>query len=281
MIICPWCGQQSANDSVCDWCKRPIDRRIGPPPGARNDLDFLKDESEVDRFGMMKIGAAVFCAVAIGALLYFLFMRPSNDTVAQATGGPEQAEGRPQVSATNVPARLVAQPQYQSHPASYWVQQWNNGSDLISNAYQAGSTNWTKEQPATHAAASMPVNVPMNSPVRLQNVEVTLVSLPGGDKRVAGRADIYNGSDKNVIDYRVELVWGASDYTLMPLQGSDASLHQVYQKALRPGKHQVVQLVSLKIKNHPDGTPNSVRLTAWLDGNPGNAIDDYQLQFGH
>ena len=125
--------------------------RIGPPPGARNDLDFLKDESEGDKFGMVKIGAIAACAIAIGVVLYFVFAKPA-DTVAEA-GSPQSDVPPPQASSTNVPgARLVAvQPQYESHPNSYWIDVWNGG--LNSNA--RGGSNWTNAQPATRSSANV------------------------------------------------------------------------------------------------------------------------------
>jgi hypothetical protein len=272
MIICPWCGQQTKSDAICDWCKRPLDRKVGPPPGTRNDLDFLKDESEVDRYGMLKIGARAACAVAIGAALYFVFFHPSSDAVAQTAAAQEPPA---QVSSVTVPpARLVGQAQYQDHSEEFWINDYDT-----SNA--RGGRNWMSAQPPAQGHANVPVNFPQNSPVKLQNVEMTMISLPGNKKRIAGRADIVNGSDKNVIDYRVELVWAANDYSMLPLQGTQQSLHQVYQRALRPGKKMAIQLVSTKIANGPEGTPNAVRLTAWLDGNPGTALDEYQLQFTH
>lgn len=275
MIICPWCGQQTQSDAVCDWCKRPLDRKIGPPPGTRSDLDFLKDESEVDRYGILKIAAGAACAVAIGAALYFALFHPSSETAVAQTGGAAQQTATPMVSSQTVPpARLVAQPQYQDHSEEFWLNNYD-----VSNARNGG--NWVNAQPTPRSTANVPVNFANNSPVKLENVEMTMIALPGNMKRVAGRADIVNTSDKNVIDYRLELVWAANDYSMMPLQGTQQALHQVYQRALRPGKKMAVQLVSLKIKNRPEGTPNAVRLTAWLDGNPGTAVDEYQLQFSH
>lgn len=272
MIICPWCGQQTSSDAICDWCKRPLERKPGPPPGVRNDLDFLKDEAEVDRYGALKIAAGAACAVAIGAALYFIFFHSPNDAVAQTAAAQEPPA---QVTATSVPpARLVAQPAFQSRSEEFWINDYDT-----SNAHGGG--NWTTAQPPAHASATVPLNFPSNSVVKLQNVEMTMISLPNHMKRVAGRADIVNGSDKNVIDYRVELVWAANDYSMLPLQGTQQSLHQVYQRALRPGKKVGIQLVTSKIRNGPDGTPNAIRLTAWLDGSPGTALDEYQLQFSH
>jgi len=280
MTLCPWCGQQSPNDTVCEWCKRPIDRKVGPPAGARNDLDFLREDADGDRNPILRWVLVGACALACAVALFFVLRGGSNpapETVANGTqdGGPPKPTGP--VSTGAASAKLVSMPQLQDHRPDYWIQQWNNGNDLISNA----GANWTKAAPMARGSADLKTNVPMNSPVKLENVVLRLVTLPNGDKRAVGKADIVNGTSNNVIDYRLELVWADKDYTLMPLEGTTKSLHQVYFKSLRPGKRQMVQLVSLRIGDHPDGSPNTLRLTSWLDGNPGTAIDEYPIQFGH
>ncbi len=281
MVVCPWCGQNTQSDNVCDWCKRPIDRKIGPPAGTRNDLDFLKEEADTERNNVIRWVLVGVCAVACGAALFFVLRgtNPAPDTAeAQSPdGGPPRSQPVAQVTPA-ASARLVSMPEMQDHRPDYWIQQWNSGADLITNARGA---DWTRAAPMARGSADVKLNVPLNSPVKIQNVALTVITLPNGDKRAVGKADIVNSAPSNVIDYRIELVWADKDYTMMPLEGSNKALHQVYYKALRPGKRQTIQLVSLKIHQHPDGTPNAVRLTSWLDGNPGTAIDEYPIMFGH
>jgi hypothetical protein len=275
MTICPWCGQQTQSDSVCEWCKRPVDRKSGPPPGTRNDLDFLREEADTDKYSIIRWAVVGVFAVACGAALFFM-LRGSNsvpDSSSVADGGPP----KPTPGAAAPSAQLVSAPAFQAHRPDFWVQQWNNGADLISNA---NGPRWTTTAPTTRASASLTTNVSTNSPVKITNVVMSMVSLPGGLKRAVGRADIVNTSTRNVIDFRAELIWGANAYSMIALQGNNKSLHQVYDRALRPGKKIVVQLLSLKIKDHPMGSPNAVELTAFLDGSPGTAIDEYQLQLG-
>lgn len=282
MTLCPWCGQQSQSDSNCDWCRRPIDRKVGPPVGTKSDLDFLKEEGDGDRHTLLRWGLVGICAIACGAALFFV-LRGSNSVPDTATanldgGPPKPPPGKiPAPGTSGATARLVSTPpQLADHRPDYWVQQWNSGNDLITNA----GSNWTKAAPMARGSADMKTNVPMNSPVKLENVSMTLVTLANGNKRAVGKADIVNGTKHNILDYRVELVWADKDFTMMPLEGSNKALHQVYYKTMRPGKRAAVQLVSLKISDHPDGSPNTLRLTAWLDGAPGTAIDEYPIQFG-
>jgi len=278
MTVCPWCGQQSQSEINCDWCKRPIaDRKFGPPVGARNDMDFLKEDGDggergnVLRFGIIGVGA-----VTLGALLFFLIRGtnsvPDDQLTAQQDGGPP----RPAANAPAPSAQLVSSPAFQVHRSDWWVQQWNSGADIISNA-----RDWTKNSPATRGSANVSTNKTISAPVKLNNVVLSMVALPNGEKRLVGRVDISNSTDRNVLDFRAELVWGDKDYQMIALQGDRKGMHQVYERALKPGQKMSVQLVSLKIKNHPDGTPNSVRLTSWLDGPPGISIDEYPIQLGH
>ncbi|MEA2551907.1 MAG: hypothetical protein QOJ65_83 [Fimbriimonadaceae bacterium] len=244
--------------------------------GMRNDLDFLKEEGEPDRYGTLKIAAVVFSAVACGVLLFLMLRGP-----AQAEPPPLGAneDGAPaQRAPSAVPATLVSKPQYNSHTPDFWIRQWNSPRDVITNA--PSGSGWTKTPVSPKTSATIPLTVYQNSPVKLDKVEMGLVALPGGYKRAVGKTDIVNSSKFNVIEYRVELIWAANEYSMMPLEGTRTRLHQVYQKSLRPGKRASIQLVSTMIKNNPDGTPNAVRLTAWLDGEPGTALDVYQLQFG-
>src|SRR5579885_520496 len=248
MTVCPWCGQQSQSDVNCDWCKRPMnDRRYGPPSAAanRNDLDFLKDESEVDRYTILRWGAVVACAIACGAALFFVLRgssAPEAVANAQEDGGPP----KPAADAPQPSAHLVSAPAFQVHNSDWWIQQWNSGKDIISNA----GAEWTKAQPNPQDKAVVATNVNNNGPVRLQNVVMTMVALPNGQKRVVGRADVVNYSDRNVLDYRAELIWGANDIGMIALQGNDKGFHQVYERVLKPGKKMAVQLVSLKVKDH-------------------------------
>lgn len=282
MVVCPWCGQNSHTDSVCEWCKRPIDRKMGPPAGGRNDLDFLKEEGDHDRSPLLKWGLFGLIAIACAAILFFALRGANPSPEAVANGNEDGGPPKPtvSVSTSNGGAKLVSMPQLADHRPDYWIQQWDSGNDLISNA-RGTAPSWTKAAPMARGSADVPINVPMNSPVKLENVAMTLMSLQNGFKRAVGKADIVNGSQNNVIDYRVELVWADKDYTMMPLEGTRKALHQVYFKSLRPGKRESINLVSLKIKQHPDGSPNTLRLTAWLDGAPGTAIDEYPIQFGH
>jgi len=168
-------------------------------------LDFLKEDGDGDRNSMLRWGLVGVCAVACAAVLFFVLRGSANaepDIVANAAqdGGPPKPNLTPAAS-----AKLVSMPQMADHRPDYWIQQWNSGADLISNA-GINSANWTKAAPMARGSADMKMNIPLNSPVRLQNVAITLVTLANGDKRAVGKADIVNGTKNNVIDYRVELV---------------------------------------------------------------------------
>jgi hypothetical protein len=276
MTLCPWCGQQTQADNVCDWCKRPIDRKA-VPAGARNDLDFLKEDGEGGHSSLLRWGAVGACAIACGVALFFVLRGSTNDMPESVSansrdGGPPRPPAQTSPQAT---AKLVSMPQMASRRPEFWIQQWNNGNDIISNA-----ASWSNRAPTARGSADIKTNVPLNSPVKLEKVAMTLVTLQNGDKRAVGKADIVNGTQNNIIDFRLELVWADKDFALMPLEGTKKSLHQVYYKSLRPGKRMTVQLVSTKIKNRPDGSPNLLRLTSWLDGGPGTTIDEYPIQFG-
>lgn len=246
----------------------------------RNELDFLREESDNGHQTLIRVGAGVLCAIACGAFIFF-GLKPSGAAESKPVtsvqdGGPARKQ--------NVPtrARLVSEPRFVApveRSQSYWVQQWDVGGDLISNA--RGGRNWTSTSPVGRTSAEVPARTVTQSLVKLDRVEMSLVALPNGYRRVVGRADVVNGSNKNVVDYRCELLWGPYEYAMIALQGNSKKLKPVDQLALKPGKRVSIQLVSQKIKGNPGGSPNTVRLTAWLDGEPGNNQDEYQLQFGH
>lgn len=246
----------------------------------RTELDFLREETDTSHHTVLRVAAGVICAVACGAFIFF-GLRPSKAADLNAASKTQDG-GPPMNRDQNTPPRasLRQEPRFipaasLDRPQSYWVQQWDVGGDLISNAHR-----WTSTSPRSQQHADVPARTVTNSLVKLDKVEMSLVALPNGYKRVVGKADVVNGSGKNVVDYRCELLWGSDEYAMIALQGNSKKLRPVDQLSLRPGKRASIQLVSQKIRSHA-GSPNSVRLTAWLDGEPGNNQDEYQLQFGH
>lgn len=289
MTLCPWCGQQSQSDINCDWCKRPISSKMTTPAQNRSELDFLREESEGSNVPIIRIAAGVICAVAIGVLMFILLKpaqqpepiaqapasgdaAPSQSDLQNRRGGAARAAG----GGGGGTATLVSEPRYQARPQNFWIQNWDpNTADLISNA-----RGWRAQSPRAQGSADVTTNIGTDSKVRFEGVSMSLVALPGGQKRLVGKADIVNTSDKNVVDYRCEVAWGPYEYMAVPLEGTKSSLRIIQQRAIRPGKKVSVQLVSQKIKNNPSGAPTSVRLMAWLDGPPGNSMDEFQLQYG-
>jgi len=254
------------------------EKRYAPSTTNRNDLDFLKDDGDNERGLYLRYGIIGIGAIAFGALMFFLIRGsgnpiPDDQLTANQDGGPP----RPSVSAPAPSAKLVSAPAFETHRPDWWIQQWNSGSDLISNA----RGKWTQQSPIGHGSADVKTNVDTSGPVNMKNVILTMVSLEDGQKRIVGRADIVNLTDHNVLDFRGELVWGANTYLMIALQGDRDGMHQVYERALKPGQKISVQFVSLKIKDHPDGTPNALRLTSWLDGKPDISIYEYPIALGH
>jgi hypothetical protein len=278
MTICPWCAQESQSNTVCDWCKRPLDNVIArPPAGARNDLDFLREESDVHRFGTVKVVAVLVGAVAIG-VLGFLLLKSPPEAGAEAplvAERPNRTGDQPRPSGP----RTVYQGgtltvQLPPNRPTFWIQNFDSKSDLISNA------RWSQSSPRGVAQNTVTMAQYKSSAVRLQDVDLTVVNLSKGVKRAVGKAVIVNSTDKNVLFYRFELVWGAETYVMIPLEGNSSKLQPVYARELKPGGKTAVQIVSQKITNYPDGSPTAVRLWSWLAGSPDSSVDDYQIQLG-
>ena len=82
----------------------------------------------------------------------------------------------------------------------------------------------------------------------------------------------------NVIDYRVELVWGTQIYSVKPVEGRGSNVRTLEQRVMRPQKNGSAQVMSQVINKPPDGAPYSIRLQAWLDGEPGMSVDEYLIR---
>lgn len=252
-----------------------MDKAQAPPSSSRSDLDFLREEGDVHRFGAVKVAAVVVGAIAIGALGYLLF-KPQTEPVAEAKPPVTQGETADTPPPFRRPANSPPGTSYVEIPPnrpSFWIRDFSTRGDLISNAHWDKSPQSIKQSLVSMAQFQ-------SQSVRIQDVDLTVVNLSRGTKRAVGKAMIVNGSGRNVIFYRFELLWGAETYVMVPLQGSATRLAPVYDRVLKPGQKASVQIVSSKITNYPDGSPTTVRLWAWLDGSPDSSVDDYQIQLG-
>lgn len=264
MTICSWCGQESQNSAVCDWCKRPISLSSAPQ-SRKTDLEFLR-EGEGDKIGTVRIVAVVACVVACVALLAFLLVKPTRDqTVAQ---GP--AISAPSGSGSSKPRKITE------------TERRATGRDIevISRPGIGRPAPPPRVVPQERRSAQVPTNFGARSIIKSDKVDMSMVALHDGTKQIIGKAEVVNPTAENVVQFRYEIVWGPHVYSMTPMVGRRGNLQRLEQTAVKPGGRLMVQLVSQPIPSDAGGSPNALRLTAWLDGPPNNSVDDYLLQMG-
>lgn len=260
--LCNWCGQESNNDQLCDWCKRPL--RGGAAAASRVDLEFLRDADESDKPGTLRFVAIAACVLACIALLAIV-LRPQSGSAAlplPGSGGDADFASNP-----GRPRR--------ERPPHVNLSKDKPIRDFIDVLGQVGKD---RPRPTANKSDALPAGTTFPSVVKISKVELTMVATQDGGKQVMGMASLDNGSNRNVIDFRFEVAWGSQVYSMTPMVGTAGKLRRMDQRALRPGRHATVQLVSQPIHNDPGGAPYSLRLLAWLDGAPNNSFDEYILQ---
>ena len=229
------------------------------------------------RFGTIKVVAVLVGTVAIG-VLGFLLLKPAPDPISEAgpvAERPNKDEGQQEFKQPRtVYSGGTLTIQLPPNRPTFWIQNFDPKSDLISNA------RWSQQSPRGVSQRTVSMAQYRSSAVRLQDVDLTLVNLSKGVKRAVGKAVIVNDTDKNVLFYRFELIWGMETYVMIPLEGNSAKLRPVYARELKPGGKVAVQIVSQKITDYPDGSPTAVRLWSWLAGAPDSSVDDFQIQLG-
>jgi hypothetical protein len=271
MTLCTWCGQQSQSDIICDWCKRPLPTRTAT--GGRAEIEFLRDGDD-DKPNYLGFGIVAACVAVVGVLLFF--MLKGAGTSVSSSGGAESP--RPSAPATNTPPQRVPQPVSfgggRGSPSSPALPPRSPGGTPLGG----GGNNPPPTGPAARASGNIPINANIPRLVTIQKATFSIVNLPGGSKQLVGKLDMKNGSDRNVIDYRVELVWGTQIFPVTPVEGRGNNVRTMEQRVMRPQKNGSAQVMSQTITKPPDGSPYSIRLQAWLDGDPGMSVDEYLIR---
>lgn len=272
MTLCTWCGQQSQSDIICDWCKRPLPTRTAT--GGRPEIEFLRDGDD-DKPNYLGIGIVAACVAVVGVLLFFM-LRGAGTSVSSSGGASTPRASAP---ATNTPPQQVPQ------PVSFGA---GRGAGATGSALPprtpggtplgGGGVNAPPSGPAARASGNIPINANIPRLVTIQKATFSIVNLPGGSKQLVGKIDIKNGSNRNVIDYRVELVWGTQIFSINPVEGRGNNVRVLEQRVFRPQKNGSAQVMSQTINKPPDGSPYSIRLQAWLDDDPGMSVDEYLIR---
>jgi hypothetical protein len=96
MPRCQWCRQESQDENVCDWCKRPLAVGWTPTAAAPSDkMTFNQaagDEPQSDRLLMISmLGIVVLTVIAFG----ISYVNRKPQPMVQPAAAPIQVDARP------------------------------------------------------------------------------------------------------------------------------------------------------------------------------------------
>lgn len=274
MPVCTWCGIESKNELVCDWCKRPLALRAQRKNDGRTAVDLLRDGDE-EGPNLPKVlfivGAVVACLALL--LVWVLSSRPANN--APTAANTEYTVQRDPAFPTNQSdvRTPVAQPVFLPQPQAPAPVQAPARTYTI-DPTQGGSREGTAPKirviindPDSERGASAPA-------VRLSSGAIRWL---GGKRGMAvGRVSIVNSTESHVVDLRLEAEINGHTYTLRPFEGNLDKPRTLASLDILPGERITLPVIvnGYSSGRKPAVLPARIRLESFLDSGKPYAQDE-------
>lgn len=265
MPVCTWCGIESKNDLVCDWCKRPLALRSQRKADGRSSVDLLRDGDE-DTSPLMPKVIAASAVVVLLAIIGVIWMMSSR----QATSSPNQmpteyTASRDPAYPTNQAAIHLpeAQPVFLPQPTTPVPLPRRDYSSNPSKDYVPTATAAPNDQSKLHVVLFDDPKEFGSPSVRLS---AGLIRATSG-RRAIGKVSVMNTTEGRVVDFRLEADISGGTYELRPFEGSIDRSHYLTDRTIDKGQKLTVPVLVIGYQAGKKGSivPARIRLQAWLD----------------
>jgi len=240
MPICHWCGIDSKNEVVCDWCKRPLDlrsARTGTADSGRSGgsgVDLLADGDDDARAILPRL-------IVIGTMLVLV---AAAAVVFAIVRGNKVPEAPPQ----NVQAPAPANQEFQAEakPTHYTPGYVSNSPEhstprviLPDPQQMVGKLSVSAPVGETHATIMIDHDGDDTGPkFGISAAALTAFKLSKTKTICMGKVSLYNVSNENVEDYRLVLVSHGHTYDLKTFSGTLKAMKFIDEHTI-PSKERV------------------------------------------
>jgi hypothetical protein len=288
MPICPWCGIESKNDLVCDWCKRPLALRPSRRTDARSGVDLLKQEDD-EGGGLVTRILSVVGVVALVAIIAvsIVLLRKQDEVTADnsaSSGSDPKTSFRP-VRGPATDAQPISSPPALLGPAIIATSAPAVGDGAM-GAANNGSIRVvasTGSPMANAALKSFHIDL-NNSDVDNEHLRLTgsePLHLRNGVLRIQGRArnavgilDIVNSSEDNVVDFQLEATIKGRTASMRTFEGTADKARSYGQTTIHPGEKLSVPVMVSGPFSGARGSilQATIRIRAFMDYGPGAPV---------
>lgn len=277
MPVCTWCGIDSKNDVICDWCKRPLALKNARMHDNRSAVDLLKDDEPADNNLLAKALAFTGVAAVVALVIVAVVMVSRKSDVAQ-DGVPPEFSKNSNLVAERTPAvpptPPAAQPQGSGQPVFLAAQSLPSSNGTSSQVLLV-DPNVRKDKDRTvtiHLTDDANVGVIPN-PIRLAGGILRAV---GSKRAIVGRVSIINSSEFSVTEFRLEANIGGATYTLSPFEGSVDHPKAYNQLTISAGEKLTIPVIVRGRNASKRGSivPATISVEAFMDGGSQSVIRD-------
>jgi len=281
MPICTWCGIESKNDLVCDWCKRPLALRASRKSGGVDVLGDGQDDYQSTWTPRVIAITAIISLCLIGVVVWAISSKKNdvalnNSPTEQVSPIKDQVVERTpparQVFAPTAPAPLATPVFLPSPTASPEVTSSRsvNAADL--NFYNANNNNRNRPNVTIGASVYLGDNDTPAERIRYAvKLSGGLLRFNAAEKVLYGRVAIVNTSEHNVTEFSLEAEIDGKPYTLSPYEGTVSKPRPLKSYLILPGEKVSIPVMITKFTGgRKSGIVTAkISMSAWLDASEG------------
>jgi hypothetical protein len=272
MPVCQWCGIDSKNDVVCDWCKRPLGlKRAGNATvGGKSAIDLLADNSDDNQAILPQVLAAgaVVCIAVVATVLYAI------STNGKAPPAPVANVNPPSPAHENFVAEKQpispVQASYTPPPPRVFLPQDPDINLHYRLTAGAGS------MPAPRASVQLD-HQKDEVKFGLSAVKLTAFKQPNGKMMAIGKISVFNGSPDNIIDYNLTLISGGHKYKLVAFSGTFEQRELLSDHVVLSKEKAAIPVFADDFKGKAGPITGTVRLVASLDSSEKPVSSEFKI----
>lgn len=273
MPICTWCGIDSKNELVCDWCKRPLSLRNSRTTsvGGKSGIDLLADEDESVTVlpKVIAAGVVVFLCAAVAVVFGVANMNKQPEApVATASAPP--APVKEVFTSDRIAQTGTVQASYVPPPPRVFLPPNVN---TVADAFRTTSVEAGVE---THALVKLDKETKAPQ-FGISGAKLTNSKKPNGEMVCYGSVKIFNTSIDNIVDFDIYLVSGKSKYLVKPFIGTLENMEPLLTHVVHAKEALTLPVVVDKYKGDPGTVEGRLVVVATLDSTPKQQLFETSL----
>lgn len=270
MPICTWCGIDSKNDVVCDWCKRPLSLRssrfgasAATGGSGRSGVDLLAEDDDSGTVlpKVIAAGAIVFVCALI-AIFFGIANMNKQPEAPVATATPPSAPVKEVFTEGRLAQAGPVQTSYVPPPRVFLPP----SAGLAPDTFRTG----TLAPLASSSPNFRKLKLEDENDVKfgISGAKLINAKKPNGDLVCYGTVKIFNSSIDNIVDFQIYLVSGKRKFVVKPFTGSLDDMEPLQNHVVHAKEALTMPIVVDQYKGSAGTVSGKLVVVATLDSTP-------------